>query len=248
VEVLRNDLAPGRPSRAVSQRRWLIRLVSMLCVFVTLLGCYAVHERKGVFWSRVNVRLLLPSSSQNPNVLRNSSHSLIMTAGLIALIADPSGGKTGLADQSVTLASEGLRHGWAVTMLNSGGQWVNNFDQPAVQVEAVGTTVAEVTQEMQTALSRVDNALKAQEAKADIDPNTAIGLVNSTSPSPMYYQGGSQIRGLAGVIALGLIVTLSARTILRRWLFGPGSEAAESRIPTSIESIRQPVGSAAGLR
>jgi hypothetical protein len=175
-----------------------------------------------------------------------------MTAGLIALLADPSGGKVGLANQTVTLASEGLRHGSAVTMVNEGGQWVNNFDRPAVQVETVGTTVAEVQQEMQTELGKVRDALTQLENQAQIDPNTAISLRNSTSPPPIYYQGGSQIRALAATIALGLIVTLSLRTILRRRL--PRTSAAASETPSqtpldpTLGSPRELVGAAGPVR
>jgi hypothetical protein len=230
-------------SRDMSGRRLLlVRAVTAVCIVVTLGAAWIVHQERGVFWSRVDVQFLLPLSQDNPNALRDTSRSLVMTAGAVARAVDPSGGKAQVTSPLVTLASEGIRHGWSVTQPNDGSQFVAIFDQPIVQVEAVGSTPAEVRSEMADALGKVTNTLRAFERASQIAPNTAIRLLDSAAPPPMYYEGGSKLRAVLATLALGGLITAAARIVAGRWRRRPESATtagAEPKLPASQNTSSQ---------
>lgn len=216
--------------------RRVLALMVVVGALVTIGGAYFAYKPRGVYWSRVDVQFLVPYSSVNPNVIKASSQSLVMTAGAVARVVDPSGGKERLADQNVTLASEGIRHGWAVTLPNSGSQFTTSFADPLVQVEVVGTTPDEVLGQMHVLLQRVQSTLAWLQGDGTVPKHNRISLLDSPSSPPLYFQANRRSRAVLAVLALGTGLTIVARILVRRVA---QSRMRKHRPPRPAREVRQ---------
>src|SRR5262249_37670069 len=157
----------ARPPIRSGTLRLLTVGAAALGALISFAAAAYVADRPGVYWSRVQVRFVAPASAVNPNGLQVSPSSLVKAAGVVAKIVDPTGGQNRVTSPDVTLASEGLRHAWSVTQPNTGGQWANNFTDPWLNVEAVGTTPAEVGTTMNGLLARITATLTSLENSAN---------------------------------------------------------------------------------
>jgi hypothetical protein len=162
----------------------------------------------------VRVLFLVPQSSANPNALATTSSSVITTAGAVARIVDPGVEQT--ASDDVTLAGEGVRHGFAVRLPNNGGQWATNFDRPELEVQAVGSSAAEVNATMNGVLREIRTTLQNLQASRRVAPHNMITVSQSPPTVPLYYQTGSPVRALAATLLLGVGLSLAAAGLARR--------------------------------
>ncbi len=219
-------------------RRRSVTAIALIGILLTVSSAYLASKPRGVFWSRVTVKLEVPTSSVYPNSITASSHSLVVAAGEIARFVDPSGGKKLLADQGVTLASEGLTHATQVTLPNSGSQFVTSFDEQLLQVEAVGTTVHEVQSRMQVALGEIRRVLGQLEHRDNLAPQNRIPLQYSPARIPqIFVQGGSRIRAVLSIALLGAGLTALAlhlaRTVgVRRRPDGEDADTDDAEVAT----------------
>jgi hypothetical protein len=172
----------------------------------TLVAGWAVTRVDGVYWSEVRVLFLAPRSAINPNALMTSSDSLISTAGVVGKMVDPN--VESVVSDSVTLTGEGTRRGFSVRLPNSGGQWATNFDQPALDVQAVGSTAVEVTSTMRSVLRWIRSALRDIQRHARVSRPNLISLGESPPTVPVYFQRGSRVRALAVTLLLGTGLTV----------------------------------------
>jgi hypothetical protein len=118
----------------------------------------------------------------------------------------------------VTLADEGVTHGSAVRLPNSGGQFANIYRTPALDVQAVGTTAAEVGNRMQQLTREISADLKMLQDEYRVPVIDRITVQITPAAIPVYYQKGSRLRAVAAVLLLGLSATaLATRFFLRRW-------------------------------
>ncbi|HEY3716337.1 MAG TPA: hypothetical protein VGL39_17555 [Jatrophihabitantaceae bacterium] len=180
------------------------------------LASYAA-KKPGVYWSRVQMRFVAQMSVTNPNGLQEGPASLVMAAGVVARIIDPSGGQNRVTSPDTTLASEGIRHGWSVTLPNTGGQWANNFTNPWLNVEAVGTSGAEVGATISRLLAQIQTTLTLLEQKADVRPSAMIRLQTAPRVPQLYYQQGSGMRAGIATLILGLGLSSALILALRRF-------------------------------
>ena len=190
--------SPG--AAATAGRSWLILLVGLLISGV--LGVQLAH-RPGVYWSQVTMVLVAPKSAANPNGLSVSSESLISTAGVLAKMVGSAPREPAVVSDSVTLVGEGVRHGYGVRLPNSGGQFATNFDRAALDVQAAGTTVAEVGATISRVLGEIRADLDRLQRDAGVAAVNLIRLQQSPPTLPIYYQTGSKTRALATTLVLG---------------------------------------------
>jgi hypothetical protein len=165
-------------------------------------GLY-LAKRPGVYWSEVTVVLIAPKSAANPNGLSVSSESLIDTAGVLAKMVGSSPPGPAVVSDSVTLVGEGVRHGYGVRLPNSGGQFATNFDRAALDVQAAGTTVAEVSGTLNRVLNTISDDLDRLQSDAGVAKVNLIRTQLSPQTAPIYYQTGSKTRALAITLVLG---------------------------------------------
>lgn len=179
----------------------------------------------GVYFSRVNVVFLLPQSGSHPNVLQANNSGLITLAGAVGkTVSDPATSVQVVSD-SVTLPGEGITHGYAVRLPNSGGQWAANFDQPVLDIQAVGTTIDEVSTTVNTVVARIRAELSSMQSAAHVNKFNLVTTRLSPPAPPLYLITGSKIRGLAITLLLGSGLTAAAtlsvaRAVRRRRLLG----------------------------
>ena len=198
------DRPPTR-SRFARLRNFLLRTWLILLIGLLVSGAvgYRLARRPGVYWSQVTMVLVAPKSAANPNGLSVNSDSLISTAGVIAKMVGSSPHEPTVVSDSVTLVGEGIRHGYGVRLPNSGGQFATNFDRAALDVQAAGTTVVEVSATITRVLGEIRDDLARLQSDAGVATVNLIRLEQSPPTLPIYYQTGSKTRAMATTLVLG---------------------------------------------
>lgn len=196
---------PGIRSRTTRLADFILRSWVILLVGLLISGAvgWQLAHRPGVYWSQVTIVLVAPKSAANPNGLSVSSESLISTAGVIAKMVGSSPREPAVVSDSVTLVGEGIRHGYGVRLPNSGGQFATNFDRAALDVQAAGTTVAEVGATISRVLGQIREDLDRLQRDAGVAAVNLIRIQQSPPTLPIYYQTGSKTRALATTLVLG---------------------------------------------
>ncbi len=196
----------------------LLRTGVIVLVGILLSGCFGLYfaRRPGVYWSQVQVLFVAPKSVANPNGLSVSSESLITTAGVVAKMVGSSPPGPSVVSDSVTLVGEGIRHGYGVRLPNSGGQFATNFDQAAIDVQAAGTSVAEVSTTLNSVLGKVNSSLDELQSQAGVAKVNLIRAQLSPPTPPIYYQTGSKTRAMAITLVIGGGFTAFVAWFVRR--------------------------------
>ncbi len=176
----------------------------MLAVVLLGTGVFVAHtlQQPGVYWSDVHVRFVAPTNPTNPNSLQVSEKSLIMTAGAVGEVIDDSDGpRTSSSD--VHISGLGVKSGWSVTLPNSGGQYINYYADPYLDLQVVGPDPVTVQRTMQRLVAKTESTLAELQDRADVPQSDRISAkVLPLSSAPMYYEHGSRKRALAAGIAL----------------------------------------------
>ncbi len=185
-------------------RRWVLTLCGALLTGLALLWAVNVPS---LYFEHVRVVLLPPVSAQ-PNAYGYTPESLIDLAGVVARKLRPPTTDAQSVSGDVTLVGEGIRTGFSVTQQNSGGQWQYRFDEPVLEVQAVGATPSDVRDQIGTALAQVESTL------ADIQDEQGVSAANRvrTTLNPLQpqllEQKGSRVRALASIVLTGMLITL----------------------------------------
>jgi hypothetical protein len=225
--------------------RW--RFATAAGLLLTLVALLSVHQAPGTYYARTSGRLQAPATATDPtdNSLVFTTQSLVSMAGVLSkrLANNSRGAQT--ASDSVTLAGQGVRHGYSITLPNSGGQWAYNFEQPALDIQAVGRTENEARQLMDEAVGQVSSRLAAQQSGI---PQRGRITVQFLPPEPsVIYDTGHRSRAYVAVLLLGLGLTLGlvmmldlgvARGLDRRWL-GPAPDRHEPELTDDSNRLLQ---------
>jgi hypothetical protein len=183
----------------------------------TLVLTQTAATARGVFWSEVQVRFMAPRSTAAPNVLQISPSSLVMAAGAVEkMVVDTSAPR--VIDPGNTLASQGVKHGYGVSLPNTGGQWASNFTDPWLEVQAVGSSPAEVLAATRTLVARINAALATLQRREHVDQYNLIRTQLSPLSGPaVYYQAGSRSRAAVAALVLGTGITAIVVVLLLRY-------------------------------
>jgi hypothetical protein len=207
-------LSAGDDRRRQRQARRWAALVVALGLLLTAVITYRVVRKPGVFWAQANVIFLAPASSLYPNALVTNSDGVISLAGVVGKIVDPDAAAARVVSSTVRLANQGIRHGWSVTLPNDGGQWADNFDKPLLDVQAVGSTAAEVSGTVNRLISQINLTLSGLQAQVPRVDRVTTQL--SPSQVQVFYDPGRRLRALAASLAIGVAATAVAAGYLRR--------------------------------
>jgi hypothetical protein len=204
-------------------------LIAVLGLMITAGFLYRVEQKAGVYWSNVRVLFLAPSSAATPNALIAASSGLASTAGVVSRLVDPTAPRSKVVSPEVTLATEGVRHGYWVRLPNDGGQFTNNFDQPLLDVQAVGSTPQEVTATMNRILNEIDAKTASLQEKAGVPELDRIHTTRTPGTIAVLLLEGSKVRALAATLAIGITITCAVvfgflrAAWARRWFDRPDS-------------------------
>ena len=202
-----------RRHRQLLARRWAA-LVVALGLLLTVTMSYRIVRKPGVFWAQANVIFLPPASGLHPNTLLNNPGGVITLAGVVGRMVDPTAAGARVVSPTVRLVNQGIRHGWSVTLPNDGGQWANNFDKALLDVQAVGSTAAEVNGTVNRLISQIDLTLSRLQAQVPQVDRVTTQL--SPSQVQLFYDAGRRLRALAASLAVGLAITVIAGVYVRR--------------------------------
>jgi hypothetical protein len=199
----------------VLRRQWLLALVWLLG---SLAVVHAVSDYPPVYWTRAEVRFLPPQTSKNLNTLEFTTASVIATAGLVARSVT-SASQSPATATTVLLHDRGVREGTSVVQPNSGGQWAANFEDPILDVQAVGATPEEADRLREDRVMAINAEL--DQLQADVAPKYRI-TTKTTPADPMVAarQGSPQraVLVLAAVLgALGLWVLTMVDRAVASW-------------------------------
>jgi hypothetical protein len=221
------------------------KLLTICCVLLTGLAVAWVSHTQPVYLSQVNVVLLRPASVPL-NAYTNTSQSLIDMAGVVARAVQGGDGSAQTVSDGVTLAGEGIRDGYAVQQPNGGGQWQYRFDQPFLDIQAVGSTASEARRQMTLALADVRATLdRVQDDQGVSAANRVRVNLNPLEPQ-LYAAAGSHIRAVGATAVLGILITLALMGALgpKSQLYVGGSRAgrvperpragARDRVPSGV--------------
>lgn len=192
-------------------RRWYIVLAGLAATIAVL--AY-VHSRPVLYFSQVEAVFLAPKSRTYPNSIKQTNASVIAMAGLIA--ADVSGDKRAPATASsgVTLAGEGVHHGYSLMVPNSGGQWAVDFERPVIIVQVIGPDADAVRSQMSGLLAKIRERLEDRQAEDGTGRENFITVTDAPAQPPLQVLAGHPRRALAMTASLGVGVTLIATTLL----------------------------------
>jgi hypothetical protein len=189
----------------IAAERWL---VTVLGILLTALALVAVMQAQPAYLAQVRVVLLPPVTAQ-PNGLTDSGDSLISLAGVVAVAVEGADASAEAVSENVTLTGEGRRLGYTVRQPNAGGQWQYRFDQPVLDVQAVGATPQVAGEQLDAALRRVDAALVDIQDGEGVPPAGRVRSVLNPQTPQVSEVDGSAPRALTATALTGLLVTAS---------------------------------------
>jgi len=190
---------------SIAAQRWL---VTVLGIVLTIGAVVVVTSAQPSYLAQVRVVLLPPATAQ-PNGLTDTTGSLISLAGVVAESVDDSDVGAEAVSESVTLTGEGRRLGYTVRQPNSGGQWQYRFDEPVLDVQAVGSTGQAARQELDAALRRVDSALADLQDQQGVPLAGRVRTILNPAEPQVTKVGGSETRAVVATVVAGVLVTVS---------------------------------------
>ncbi|MET0447770.1 MAG: hypothetical protein ABWX74_12465 [Aeromicrobium sp.] len=184
----------------IMRRRWYVVALGVVLLAGAL---HVVASRPGVYWAQVDVVILAPKSTRFPNVIEQTSQSIIAMAGLVERDVNKGVEEPATASASASLAGMGVRDGYLVRLPNSGGQWANNFDRPVVDVQVVGPDETVVRARLVALVDDVERALAARQTADGVAPKNRITASSTPAAAPVFYMDGNPKKALLVTLLLG---------------------------------------------
>lgn len=175
----------------------------------------------GVYISQVDLVFVFPSGADTVNLWDGSSDALTTFAGIVAKAVYSDESATMPVTDGVTLADQGITRGWVVRQPNRGGQWAYNFQDPMLNVQVVGPSALEVNEELAVVRSRVERSVRSLEEAAGVTTENQIRIVQSPGRSQVHFENGSRRRALAGLLALGVVLSILGARMSDWWAGDP---------------------------
>lgn len=193
-------------------RRWPIVLCGVL---LTLGFAFLATRSEPVFHARSEVVFLAPASASNPNELVTSSESIIITAGAVMKRINGADAVLQFNDQSVNPVGAPKSQGstW-IRLVDAGNQWVSNFDDQVLVVDAVGSTREEAETRVLVAAEQIRDVLTSLQTDERVDPINDISTRLSPEAPVVAEIDGSGLRAAGMTLILGLIATVALVVVL----------------------------------
>lgn len=191
-------------------RRWYVTLGGMI---VTALALAMVFSTPGLYFAHVRVVVLAPEPTL-PNAYQWTLASLVEFTGAVGRAVQGSGGTATTVSESTTLVGEGYRSGYSIRQPNVGGQWQYTFREPVLDVQAVGETKEEAEQEIRTAVTLIEDTVRALQEEQGVAPELMIRTQLAPTEPQVGEVKGERSRALAMTGLIGMLVTAF---VLVRW-------------------------------
>lgn len=177
-------------------RKWWALLLA-----IALGGAGAAQALKApeVYWTTTKLVLASPTKTEKKQLPPGSS-DLLALAGVLEVSVNDGRSIPRPASPDVTLVDQGINDYAQVRVPNYGGQWANNYTEPALIVEASGSSEAVVRQRIDTLIESVE----AQLAAMQLGVATAEMITIVTFPAPTIQH--SNTRRTLAATAMGALV------------------------------------------
>ncbi|WP_213816485.1 hypothetical protein [Glaciihabitans sp. dw_435] len=178
-------------------RRWYVVLV---CAAVTAFSIGSVSKIQGVYTTQVQVVFLSPLSV---NTLEDFTDGIVQFAALVERKFNGNRGSAPITLQSSSLYGEGVREGYRVTLVDSGGQWGTNFNRQMLSVEVVGSSPEQVSATVTDVTDRISRIAADEQSAQHVATADRIETITSPEAPVIGYVGGNLPRAALAILALG---------------------------------------------
>jgi hypothetical protein len=180
---------------ALGRRWWVLVLAAALGGF----GAVQLMKAPEVYWATTKLVLQSPTKPGDQRLAPGSS-SLIALAGVLEAAVNNGESIPRSASPDVTLVDQGINDYAQVRVPNFGGQWANNYTEPALIVEASGPSEAVVRLRVNTLIERVEAHLASMQV--GVPTAETITIVPFPTPTIEHSSG----RRTLSVALLGMLV------------------------------------------
>lgn len=198
-------------------RRWPIVLIGMIAA---LAMAFLATRADPVYHARTEMVFLAPTSLKHPNELVTGSESIIITAGIVAKRLNGADAGPQFNSQIVIpVGAPDLGQDTWIRLLDNGNQWVSNFDDQILLIDAIGATPEEAELRVVDAATRVSTELRALQEAQKVDPVNYISTrmspaeprVAEITPSRVRAAGMALLLTALATVALVLALEVRAR-------------------------------------
>lgn len=201
---------------------WVISVTGLL---LTALAVLHVVQAPTVYWSQTDVVFLTPAAANRQNTLAVTQTDAIAMAGVIQRQV-VGRAVARVASDDVSIVGQGLREGTWVRLVNSGGQWTNNFDQAVLDVQVVDRTAEAARARRNVAVEAISTALEQRQVAAGVSPDRRYSVLRSPSDPSVLAERGRPTTAVLVTLLIGALGTVGARSLIHRRPQRPVSPAA----------------------
>ncbi|MET3369249.1 hypothetical protein [Arthrobacter sp. M2012083] len=190
----------------IMARRWYILAIGIV---VGLASLGAVRSSEPVYWTKAEVTFVAPDRKPAYWIPGDDYASLVDFAAMVERRVNYNSASVDLTLSSGTLYGAGVRHGYSVNLLNSGGQWAKSFRWPVLSVQVVDSSAQKVKEVLNGVIDQINAASLALQTEAGVQQDLITTLTSPSSPE-IVFGGGTQINRVKGAVFwVGIAATLS---------------------------------------
>jgi hypothetical protein len=188
----------------MTARRWWVVIVIGLAG--TLAMGWGIHNYPGTWSAQTDVLVYPPADQGAGAPLGGPAPAIKMTAVVERVVNNgPSGPR--VVDSSLTLANTGVEHGERVVLVNSGGQWANDFNRAALHIQTVDTTEDGARSRLASLVQRVVSTIDELQNQAGVLPSGRVAVTVTPAQGSIVFDPGEPTRALAATALLGVGTT-----------------------------------------
>jgi hypothetical protein len=150
--------------------------------------------------------------------------ALVPFAALVEKRVNDDSASVNLVLSRGTLYGAGVKHGYSVTLPNTGGQWTKSFSRPVLAVQVVDSSAERVNEVLSAVIERIKEESAALQQEQDVH-GALITTVTTPSSPEIIFGGGTQtdrVKGasawlaLSGAAAIAFAATVERQIARRR--------------------------------
>lgn len=216
----------------IVRKRWYVLAVGIV---IGLLSLGAIRSSEPVYWTKAEVSFVAPDRTPAYWIPGDDYASLVDFAAMVERRVTYNSQSVNLSLSTGTLYGAGIRQGYSVTLLNSGGQWAKSFRWPVLSVQVVDSSAQKVKEVLSHVVDDVNAASLALQRETGVQQNLITTLTSPSSPE-IVFGGGTQTNRIKGaVVWVGTAVALA--TIAAVWVEGrPARTGQAKRRRTEVPS------------
>ena len=187
-------------------RRWYIVAFGLI---IGLASLGAIRSAEPVYWTKAEVSFIAPDRKPAYWIPGDDYSSLVDFAAMVERRVNYNSRSVDLSLSSGTLYGAGIRQGYSVNLLNSGGQWAKSFRWPVLSVQVVDSSALKVQAVLNEVVDSINSATRELQEEVGVTHDLITTLTSPASPE-VVFGGGTQINRLKGAVTwIGLSIALS---------------------------------------